>query len=184
MNEILAWFMIVSAIALFFLSIGYWLLAIVLIVICYVLSVNHLISDLAAKTFLIALPIIGWLRLFGKWLGWFENLPWNSDDEQAEAEPPSSNESTHHSDEVREDAEVRPEFYEVLGVAFGCNERELKAAWRNKTKQWHPDRLEGMAPELVEHANSELARINVAYHELNRHLRDVDPLHRLTEVKK
>lgn len=55
--------------------------------------------------------------------------------------------------------------YEILGVAKGAPEAEVKAAWRKLTRENHPDRLvaEGLPQEFVDLANEKMATINVAY---------------------
>jgi len=53
-------------------------------------------------------------------------------------------------------------------VRSGATGDEIKAAYRNKVRQWHPDQLERMAPELRAHANEQIARINPAYEELSK----------------
>jgi DnaJ like chaperone protein len=58
--------------------------------------------------------------------------------------------------------------YRLLGAEQGCTEDELKSAYRQKVSQWHPDRLEGMAPELRQLATEQMTRINEAYEKLNR----------------
>jgi hypothetical protein len=50
----------------------------------------------------------------------------------------------------------------LLGLGATFTDEELQAAWKAKARQWHPDRLEGMAPELSAIANQELAKINAA----------------------
>jgi curved DNA-binding protein CbpA len=56
--------------------------------------------------------------------------------------------------------------YELLGVLPGCTPDELKKAYHKRVAEWHPDRLEGMAGELKEYANRQLALINAAYQRL------------------
>ncbi len=51
----------------------------------------------------------------------------------------------------------------LLGVAAGCTPDELSGAYRQKMSQWHPDKLETMAPELREYATRHTVRINEAY---------------------
>jgi molecular chaperone DnaJ len=53
---------------------------------------------------------------------------------------------------------MQADFYETLGVAKGCDEKELKAAFRKLAMQFHPDRNPG--DEACEHKFKE---INQAY---------------------
>jgi DnaJ-domain-containing protein 1 len=67
------------------------------------------------------------------------------------------------------DAEVpADDVYELLGVHSGCSGEELKAAYKRAVSQWHPDRLQHMAPELRQFATERLAKINVAYSKLSK----------------
>lgn len=56
----------------------------------------------------------------------------------------------------------------ILGVSPRCSDEELTRAYHTLVKQWHPDQLEGMAPELREHANYRLAQINQAFDLIRR----------------
>jgi Na+-transporting methylmalonyl-CoA/oxaloacetate decarboxylase gamma subunit len=56
-----------------------------------------------------------------------------------------------------------PEAFALLGVGQGCTPEELAHAYHQKMSQWHPDKLETMAPELKEYATRQTARINEAY---------------------
>lgn len=58
--------------------------------------------------------------------------------------------------------------YALLGIRPGCSDDELTRAYHTLVKQWHPDQLEGMAPELREHANYRLAQINQAFDLIRR----------------
>ena len=58
--------------------------------------------------------------------------------------------------------------YELLGVHSGCSAEEFKAAYKRTVSQWHPDRLQQMAPELRQFATERLARINEAYSKLSK----------------
>jgi DnaJ-class molecular chaperone len=55
------------------------------------------------------------------------------------------------------------EAFALLGVAAGCTAEELSHAYHLTMSQWHPDKLEMMAPELREYATRRTARINEAY---------------------
>jgi curved DNA-binding protein CbpA len=48
-------------------------------------------------------------------------------------------------------------------VTPGCTSEELADAYHQKVSQWHPDKLETMAPELREYATRRTARITEAY---------------------
>lgn len=56
--------------------------------------------------------------------------------------------------------------YILLGVSKGCSREELKAAYYQKVKEWHPDSIQHMAPELRAMASERLGSINVAYKKL------------------
>ena len=56
--------------------------------------------------------------------------------------------------------------YELLGVRPGVSPGELKAAYRDLIKVWHPDRF-GHDPRLKEKAQEKLKEINEAYEELS-----------------
>jgi DnaJ-domain-containing protein 1 len=53
--------------------------------------------------------------------------------------------------------------FELLGVDRNATLAEIKKAYHLKIALWHPDKLEGMAPELKQIANERLAQINAAY---------------------
>ena len=56
-------------------------------------------------------------------------------------------------------------FYELLGVSPGASRQELKAAYRDLTKVWHPDRF-AHDPRLQQKAEEKLKEINAAYEHL------------------
>ena len=56
-----------------------------------------------------------------------------------------------------------PEAFALLGVGQGCTPDELAHAYHQKMSQWHPDKLDSMAPELREYATRRTVRINEAY---------------------
>jgi hypothetical protein len=59
-----------------------------------------------------------------------------------------------------------PEAFALLGVAQGCTPEELAGAYHLTMSQWHPDKLDSMAPELREYATRRTVRINEAYQKL------------------
>lgn len=61
-----------------------------------------------------------------------------------------------------------PQWYEILEVPASSSLAEIKLAYRSRIQQYHPDRLEGMAPELQKLALEKSQAINAAYAEASR----------------
>ncbi len=57
------------------------------------------------------------------------------------------------------------DYYRVLGLAPGATLDEVKAAWRQKMRETHPDRFAN-DPEAEARANLEAQAVNLAYQEL------------------
>ena len=53
-------------------------------------------------------------------------------------------------------------YYDVLGVSPAASRDEVKRAWRDLCKVWHPDRFEGDLP-LQQRAEEKLRAVNAAY---------------------
>ena len=60
---------------------------------------------------------------------------------------------------------ISDRFYEVLGVRPGASRQELKTAYRDLTKVWHPDRF-AHDPRLQKKAEEKIKEINEAYDQL------------------
>lgn len=60
--------------------------------------------------------------------------------------------------------------YEILGIARGSSDAEVKTAYRKLVRENHPDRLvsQGMPQEFIELANEKLATINNAYERIRK----------------
>lgn len=71
----------------------------------------------------------------------------------------------------RADEDLDEEWPRVLGVAAAAPEAEVRAAWRARIAQYHPDKVSGMGPEIVRVAERESARINAAWEAAQRALR-------------
>jgi len=55
---------------------------------------------------------------------------------------------------------------EVLGITADASPEQIKAAYREKCKQYHPDLVANLGPKLQRLAEDELKRINAAYETL------------------
>jgi len=55
------------------------------------------------------------------------------------------------------------DYYALLGVERGASDEEITKAYRTKQKQYHPDRFQGLAPELLGQAEDLSNLINKAY---------------------
>jgi len=53
--------------------------------------------------------------------------------------------------------------YRVLGVPPDASEAEIDQAYRRLMSQYHPDKLAGAAPDLIEKAEQRSREINAAY---------------------
>lgn len=58
--------------------------------------------------------------------------------------------------------------YEVLEVSPGATTEEVRAAYRRKVQQYHPDKVAELGPEIREVAERRMKEINAAYEELKR----------------
>lgn len=62
-----------------------------------------------------------------------------------------------------DDPSVGQPWHEVLGVAQNATMAEVKMAYRELMKKYHPDRVAGLATEFQELANQKSVQINQAY---------------------
>lgn len=56
----------------------------------------------------------------------------------------------------------------LLGLSEPFSATELRSSYASKVKQYHPDRVSGLAPEIVEIAERETKRLNAAFELLSR----------------
>ena len=59
-----------------------------------------------------------------------------------------------------------PSPHEVLGVDPGASREQIRRAYQEKIRQYHPDRVATLGPELREIAERRSKEINAAYREL------------------
>ena len=90
-------------------------------------------------------------------------------------------------DSIRQVKHVSDPF-QTLGVSPSCTQDELRAAYRDLARRWHPDRF--MAGPEREWANEHMTEINAAYRECVEQLRnrcasggdvDLDAVHALIQ---
>ena len=58
--------------------------------------------------------------------------------------------------------------YEVLGISPGATQGEIKTAYYELMKQYHPDRVNCLGPELKDLASKKTIQINQAYEQLQK----------------
>jgi DnaJ like chaperone protein len=75
------------------------------------------------------------------------------------ADRPENDEKSTSNDESAQE----PMWYDVLGVRPSASTGEIKAAFRERARQYHPDRVEGLGPEFREIAEKKMKQLNEAY---------------------
>ena len=115
-----------------------------------VLEVSELHPESLAKT----LAVGTYLAVFGKF------MPKDENDDVAPEEQSSTSSSDNESSSASHSLEAD---CSTLGISPHFTIEELRSAYLSKAKEWHPDRLEGMAPELKDYANRQLTQISAAY---------------------
>jgi curved DNA-binding protein CbpA len=63
----------------------------------------------------------------------------------------------------KSDVNSRTEALALLSLSPGFTQEELRAAWKRKISEWHPDKLDGMADELKRLATERMQKLNAAY---------------------
>lgn len=59
-------------------------------------------------------------------------------------------------------------YYAVLGLSPDASEEEIKKAYRNLMRQYHPDKVATLGPDLQAAASKKAKEINEAYHIIER----------------
>jgi preprotein translocase subunit Sec63 len=56
--------------------------------------------------------------------------------------------------------------WQVLGVSRGASAADIHSAYRRRMAEYHPDKVQSMAPEIRELAERRAREINLAYEKL------------------
>lgn len=64
-----------------------------------------------------------------------------------------------------------PDHYQVLGIDSEASDAEVERAYRRLITQYHPDRLQGVAQELRDQAETKARAINAAYEAIQKQRR-------------
>jgi DnaJ-domain-containing protein 1 len=96
------------------------------------------------------------LAAFGAWF----NFRLRKQKLRSERETPKDEDSSRKSSQ--EDA------YTILGVRRGDTFDEIRRAYRERMKEYHPDKVAGLGSELRELAERKAKEINMAFEELKR----------------
>ncbi|QPJ65790.1 MAG: DnaJ domain-containing protein [Candidatus Nitrohelix vancouverensis] len=60
-------------------------------------------------------------------------------------------------------------YFEILQASPDASLQEIKRAYRERVKAWHPDRFPAVSPRLQKKAHEQLSLINEAYRALEQH---------------
>jgi DnaJ-domain-containing protein 1 len=81
----------------------------------------------------------------------------------SQSEEPFDKHESFEDDQYQEDEEEPDEpWYEVLGVSPNATQDDIKSAYREKIKQYHPDKVSGLGEKLKALAEFETQKLNAA----------------------
>jgi hypothetical protein len=104
------------------------------------------------------LAIVAW---FCHWL----RKPRKLSEQEAQKHDAENHISNHHDTPCNWNA------YKVLGVGIGATFDEIRQAYRERMKEYHPDRVAYLGEELRELAERKAKQINMAFEELKNKYR-------------
>jgi len=99
--------------------------------------------------------------IFGLLLGYGIISRWLGRRQSPGGDPVNGEDATGSDDPHRE--WVRAHCHEILGVSPDAPFEAIYSAYRSKVHQYHPDRTEGLGPELRSLAARKIEDLNAAY---------------------
>jgi len=110
------------------------------------------------------------LYLFKNWFG----ITWPNEDMPEKPRPfkqEQKDSGTRGAGASRNDG--RTQYLLILGLEIGASEEQIRSAYKNKVRQYHPDVLQtkGLSPDELVRAEEMLKIINHAYDQLTRNVR-------------
>ena len=144
----------------------------------YLISPVDIIPDLL-------LPYLGWVDDgFVLWtifhLIRYGELPWfffkkngcTSQSFKHQPPPKSSDRKNKSHFTQNKSSESVNSAHEILGVSANATGKEIQAAYKEKIKQYHPDRVSHLGEEFSDLANEKFLEIQKAYESLKTHPRN------------
>ena len=83
-------------------------------------------------------------------------------------EQQTPNEDSGSRTSSQKDTSQGRDAYTILGVRRGDSFDQIRRAYRERMKEYHPDRVAGLGAELRELAERKAKEINMAFEELKR----------------
>ena len=74
------------------------------------------------------------------------------------------------------------QYYKILGLELTASTAEIKIAYRNLAKKWHPDRFISQ-PEQLKKAEQEIQKINQAYEIIKEYIQNAKNIDTKTQLK-
>ncbi|HPI19596.1 MAG TPA: DnaJ domain-containing protein [Candidatus Kapabacteria bacterium] len=80
----------------------------------------------------------------------------------------TENQNNHQQENFQKQQYSLDDAYKILEINENSNIEEIKAAYKKKIKEYHPDRLSGLGAELQQIAHQKTQEINSAYNFLKK----------------
>jgi len=77
--------------------------------------------------------------------------------------PKKADTNKEETQDVETDTCIELEWYQILEVDKTSALEEIKKSYRNKMKEYHPDRVSGLGQEFIKLAEEKAKEINMAY---------------------